>query len=50
MHNLVFYEVHEEMEYAIMREKQIKSWSRKRKMSLIETKNSDWTELYSEII
>ncbi len=47
---LVFYELHETMESAIMREKQIKAGSRKKKLQLIEAINPSWTDLYEEII
>ncbi len=47
---LVFYELHETMESAIVREKQIKAGSRKKKMQLIEMKNPSWNDLYEEII
>lgn len=43
---LVRIEVFENPEYAIMREKQIKSWSRKRKIELIEKDNPDWVDMY----
>ena len=42
---LVYYEIFEDVENAIRREKQIKRWSRKKKEDLIERKNSDWEEL-----
>lgn len=35
---------------AIEREKQIKSWSRKRKNQLVETENPSWKDLYEEIV
>jgi putative endonuclease len=38
------------MPNAIAREKQIKDGSRKRKLSLIESINPDWRDLYSEIV
>lgn len=47
---LVFYELHETMESAILREKQIKAGSRKKKLQLVETTNPNWTDLYEEII
>ncbi len=47
---LVWYEEHETMESAILREKQIKGGSRKRKLMLIETLNPIWADLYSQII
>ena len=47
---LVFYEAHNTMESAIMREKQIKSGSRKKKLQLIEDMNLLWEDLYKEFI
>ncbi len=47
---LVFYELHETMGSAIIREKQIKAGSRKKKLQLIETINPDWADLYEKII
>ncbi len=46
--NLVWYEMHENYEAALTREKQIKKWNRAWKMRLIEEKNPDWKDLYSE--
>ena len=46
---LIYYEVSEDVESAILREKQIKSWSRKDKVALINTVNPDWHDLYQEI-
>jgi putative endonuclease len=43
----VYYELHEDMMSAIAREKQFKSGSRKKKISLIESMNPDWLDLYS---
>ena len=47
---LVFFEIHETMESAIVREKQIKLYTRKKKLQLIETMNSQWLDLYSGIV
>ena len=47
---LAFFEIHETMESAIMREKQIKAGSRKAKLQLIESINPDWHDLYAEIV
>jgi putative endonuclease len=47
---LVFYEGHETMESAILREKQIKAGSRKKKLKLIEDMNFEWRDLYEEIL
>jgi putative endonuclease len=46
---LVFYELIDSMETAIMREKQIKAGSRKKKLALIENLNPEWLDLYEEI-
>jgi putative endonuclease len=46
---LVYYEVCENVESAISREKQIKSWSRKDKVALVNTMNKDWHDLYGEL-
>ena len=47
---LVYYEVHDNAESAITREKQIKKWRRKWKLRLIEEKNPQWKNLYDEIV
>ncbi|MCH8156521.1 MAG: GIY-YIG nuclease family protein [Nitrospinae bacterium] len=47
---LVYYEIAEDMASAIVREKQIKSGSRKKKLMLIESMNPAWEDLYDEII
>ncbi len=46
VHNLVWYEVHEQMESAILREKQLKNWSRLAKKRLIELANPQWQDLW----
>ena len=43
---LVFYEVYNDIRNAIAREKQIKGWTRARKIALIEESNPGWQELY----
>jgi putative endonuclease len=42
---LVWFEPHETMESAILREKRIKKWNRAWKLQLIETDNPDWRDL-----
>ena len=49
IHRLVWYEVHETMESAIMREKALRKWNRAWKIELIENSNPNWAELYDEI-
>lgn len=48
--NLVYFEVYNDIEYAINREKQLKAWSRKRKIELIEVNNPLWKDLYEDLI
>lgn len=50
VHTLVWYEVHEDILGAITREKTIKEWKRKWKLELIEKKNPEWRDLYSELL
>jgi putative endonuclease len=47
--DLVWYEVHENAEAAIAREKQLKKWQRKWKIELIEVMNPYWNDLYASI-
>lgn len=47
---LVYYEMHETMDNAIAREKQIKCGSRQKKLALIETLNPDWRDLYPDLL
>ena len=42
---LVYYEATGDVLAAIAREKQIKGWSRKKKIALIESVNRDWKDL-----
>ncbi len=50
IHMLVYYEVHDTIEAAIIREKQIKAGSRQRKTLLIESINPEWNDLYAAIV
>jgi putative endonuclease len=47
--HLVYFEVHSDVEAAILREKQIKKWNRARKVRLIEEKTPNWADLYNSI-
>jgi putative endonuclease len=46
---LVYYEVFEDPENAILREKKIKAGSREKKIGLINIMNKKWRDLYEEI-
>lgn len=50
INKLGYYEVFVDIELAILREKQIKNWQRKWKISLIEKENKNWNDLYHDII
>lgn len=50
VHDLVWYEVHENMQSAIAREKAIKAWRRAWKIEMIEKENPAWRDLYNELI
>ena len=50
VHDLVWYEVHDNMETAITREKQLKEWKRQWKIALIERNNPYWNDLYATIV
>lgn len=47
---LVYYEIFEDPENAIKREKQVKNWHHDWKMNLIRSKNSDLKDLYSILL
>ena len=49
VHNLVYYELFDTMPDAIAREKQLKKFSRARKITLIESGNPNWLDLYDDI-
>jgi putative endonuclease len=43
---LVYFEILEDIENAITREKQVKNWKREWKIQAIEKDNPDWYDLY----
>ena len=47
---LVWFEMHEDMESAIAREKQLKAGNRQRKLNLITATNPMWRDLYPDIL
>jgi putative endonuclease len=46
---LVWFELAETMEAAILREKQIKEWERAWKLRIIEQRNPNWDDLYESL-
>ncbi len=49
INKLVFYEVAYDPYNAILREKQIKGWSRAKKRRLVTSMNPKWKDLYNEL-
>ncbi len=45
VHKLVYAEKIDDISYAIKREKQLKGWTRAKKIALIESANPNWEEL-----
>ena len=50
IHDLVWYELHDNMDAAIEREKNMKEWKRAWKVKLIEESNPKWNDLYDSIL
>ena len=50
VHLLVWFEVHNTMESAILREKHLKKWRRKWKLELINKFNPYWHDLYDDLV
>ena len=48
VHRLVYYEMHETMEQAILRETRIKKWKRAWKVRFIHEMNPEWRDLFDE--
>jgi len=46
---LIYYEVFEDIENAILREKQLKAGSRQKKVELVNGMNREWRDLYDEL-
>ncbi len=50
INKLVYYEVFQDIENAIIREKQIKGGSRAKKIELINGMNIEWNDLYAGLL
>ena len=50
LNKLVYYEIYDEINEAIKREKQLKSWKRDWKIEWVEKMNNNWNDLYDEIL
>ncbi len=49
LHQLVYFERHDDIREAIAREKRIKRWHRAWKIELVEAQNPEWRDLYLEL-
>jgi len=49
VNKLVYFELASGMEQAILREKQIKGWVRRKKVEPIDARNPTWSDLWPEI-
>ena len=47
--DLVYFEATQDIEGAILREKQLKTWNRQWKIRLIEKDNPEWKDLYQDL-
>lgn len=47
---LVYFEETSDVEAAISRERQLKGWNRVRKNRLVESKNPEWKDIYTQIL
>lgn len=46
---LVYFEAHDSLDAALIREKQLKGYRRDKKINLIQTTNPDWQDLYQTL-
>ncbi len=49
LHKLVYYEQTNDVNSALFRERQIKSWRREKKRALIESVNPKWEDLFENL-
>lgn len=47
---LVYFEVFDRVEDAILREKRLKKWNKQWKIDLIERVNPNWSDLYEQLV
>ncbi len=50
VHKLVYWEQSDNIESALQREKQLKKWNRQWKIALIEKQNSNWQDMYEQLL
>jgi putative endonuclease len=50
VHKLVYFEAYEDVQNAILREKELKHFKREWKVGLIEKENPGWVDLYGSLL
>ena len=50
VHQLVYYEMHDDILMALKREKNLKAWKRAWKLGLIDHNNPDWQDFYLSLV
>ena len=50
VHQLVYYEMHDDILMSLKREKNLKAWKRAWKLGLIGHNNPDWKDLYLTLV
>ncbi len=50
VYKLIYYDLFGDILSAITREKQIKGWTREKKIKLIESMNPGWKDLYDDLL
>jgi len=50
LRKLVWFEMHDNKDEAVKREKKIQKWKRKWRVTLIEEKNPDWNDLIDDVV
>src|SRR6266404_8850074 len=48
-HKLIYFEEYRDPTSAIVREKQLKRWSRAKKEALIDRRNPEWSDMFTEM-
>ena len=50
LNKVIYYEIFNDIKTAIEREKQLKNFSRQKKIDLIKSMNPDWNDLYETLL
>ena len=50
VHLLVYFEMYNDVNEALLREKRLKKWKREWKLTIIEKENPNWNDLYNQLL